>query len=280
MGKVQRRGPIFILQTSGVARYLILRPGGFYFSNYAPAPSPGPDSFCMLLRKLFSNRWLEGIEQVNGDRIIRLRFRETGLCLVAELFGRGNLVVTDSAGIIQHALVFRSWRSRDIRKGLAYVPPAFTDWLSMDREQLLQLVTPAHSQGPAEVSRLLGLGKVVEQVWDSDPAKLVDLLLKLASTPLTMAEVEETFKASDSTELPPTPAGEAHASQLKALETSLAESRATIQAYRREAEFLRATASQIFMHLQETDRRLAEARAEGKKKLKVTPHNSSGEAQK
>ncbi len=220
----------------------------------------------MLLRKLFSGKFLEDIRQVNGDRIIQLKFAGCDLSIIAELFGRGNLVVVDSHGIIQHALAFRSWKSREIRKGVEYTPPPFTDWFSMSRSELAGYIKGLDK---AEASRKLGLGKAVEDVWDADADKFAGRLLELVGTPLKFEEVEAGFKKLDSEALDSERKQEL-SEKTKALEKSLEENRKLIEAYRREAAELRRLAEAIFMDLGAWDLKLAEARSKGKKRLKVS----------
>lgn len=85
--------------------------------------SPSPSSFAMLLRKHLSGRFLDGIEQYDFDRIVKLRAGE--YTLIAELFKRGNVVLIDGESKILGALRYEEFKDRAIKPGHEYrLPPA------------------------------------------------------------------------------------------------------------------------------------------------------------
>ncbi len=92
------------------------------YTEESPAEPP---PFCMLLRKYLRDSWLRKIEQVEFERIVTVTFEtKTGLLnLVVELFGEGNMILTNDQGIIVQAMAFKKMRDRDILRGLALVYP-------------------------------------------------------------------------------------------------------------------------------------------------------------
>ena len=82
----------------------------------------------MLLRKYLRDTWLRGIEQYEFERIVTVTFEtKTGLLkMVVELFGEGNIIITNEQNVIIQALEFKKMRDRDILRNvvLVYPPPS------------------------------------------------------------------------------------------------------------------------------------------------------------
>jgi len=109
-------GPITLIVTPGM-RANITR---FKY----PIPNK-PSSRAANLRKLLNDSKIESVGQIDFDRILFLETRSSqGRCWAYfELFGDGNLIVADEAGIIRFALESRSMKDRTIRLGVRYLPP-------------------------------------------------------------------------------------------------------------------------------------------------------------
>ncbi len=80
-----------------------------------------PDNLAIISRKRLGNRRIHSVEQINFDRI--LRFNTEDGSIILELFGDGNVIITDADGRIVYALHERDWRDRSVRRGLKYQPP-------------------------------------------------------------------------------------------------------------------------------------------------------------
>ena len=96
-------------------------------TNYAEENPAEPPAFCMALRKYLRNAWVADIDQYEFERIVTVSFRtKTGLLkLVAELFGEGNIILTNEQNIIIHALAYKKMRDRDILHNVVLqLPPA------------------------------------------------------------------------------------------------------------------------------------------------------------
>jgi len=63
----------------------------------------------MTMRKYLRDSWLRGIEQIEFERIVTVFFEtKTGLLkLVVELFGDGNIILTNEKDVIIQALEFK-----------------------------------------------------------------------------------------------------------------------------------------------------------------------------
>jgi len=111
-----RDGPLALIVTPGM-RANITR---FKY----PIPDK-PSSRASNLRKLLNDSKIESVGQVDFDRILYLETRSSeGKCWTYfELFGDGNVIVTDEASIIRFALESRSMKDRTLRLGVRYLPP-------------------------------------------------------------------------------------------------------------------------------------------------------------
>ena len=88
--------------------------------------APGrPPNFAMMLRNRIAGATLEGVEQYGFDRILTFRFeRDDGTTLlVAELFGDGNVAVTNEDREVVDCLDTVRLRSRTVAPGSQYGYP-------------------------------------------------------------------------------------------------------------------------------------------------------------
>jgi len=130
---------------------------------YAEESPAEPPPFCMTLRKYLRDSWLRNIEQYEFERIITLSFEtKTGILkLVVELFGEGNMILTNPENIIIQAMAFKKMRDRDIVRGVAleYPPPSGKNPFKVTEAELQEALRKA---GDAEVvralARFLGIG--------------------------------------------------------------------------------------------------------------------------
>lgn len=112
---------------------------------------------CQLLRKVLEGKKLTSIEQVNGERILKLTFstQSEQYLLYVELFSTGNLILCDSNGTIKMAVEERAWKDRAIERGQSYqLPPSKKNVLALTREDF-SLQKDTISKQLAQ----LGLGK-------------------------------------------------------------------------------------------------------------------------
>ncbi|MFB6294376.1 MAG: ribosome rescue protein RqcH, partial [Candidatus Nanohaloarchaea archaeon] len=80
-----------------------------------------PPGFAMHLRNQLGGAVIERVEQYDFDRV--LEFHMEDAVLVAELFGEGNVVLTDKGGEIGASLRSGDFNGRDIYVGEEYTPP-------------------------------------------------------------------------------------------------------------------------------------------------------------
>ncbi len=81
---------------------LLLQPGKVFLTKFKREMPQKPPGFCMYLRKTLGGKEIERVEQYDFDRILTLHTDED--VFVAELFGQGNVVVTNKNGDVQGAM--------------------------------------------------------------------------------------------------------------------------------------------------------------------------------
>jgi predicted ribosome quality control (RQC) complex YloA/Tae2 family protein len=132
---------------------------------YAQESPATPPAFCMSLRKYLRGAWLVSIDQYEFERIVTVSFKtkEGLLKLVVELFGEGNVILTNEKNMIWQALFFKRMRDRNILRNevLVFPPPSGKNPFKVSLPELEEALKNA---GEAEVvrtiARLLGLGGV------------------------------------------------------------------------------------------------------------------------
>jgi len=126
---------------------------------YAEESPAEPPPFCMTLRRYLRDSWLRSIEQVEFERIVTITFEtKTGfLKMVVELFGEGNIILTNEQGIIIQAFAFKKMRDRDVVRGvvLVYPPASGKNPFKVAESELQELLVAG---GDSQVVRVLARG--------------------------------------------------------------------------------------------------------------------------
>ena len=117
-------------------------------TSYAEENPAEPPAFCMALRKYLRNAWVAGIDQYEFERIVTVSFRtKTGLLkLVVELFGEGNIILTNEQNVIIHALAFKKMRDRDILHNVVLAASAFKRQKPLQSNPKLNWKKPSKTQ--------------------------------------------------------------------------------------------------------------------------------------
>ena len=136
-----------------------------HVTSYAEENPAEPPAFCMALRKYLRNAWVAGIDQYEFERIVTVSFRtKTGvLKLVVELFGEGNVILTNEQNVIIHALAFKKMRDRDILHNVVLkLPPSSGKnpfkVTQTDLEEALK--NAGETEVVRSIARFLGVGGV------------------------------------------------------------------------------------------------------------------------
>lgn len=124
----QLEGGSFLLKFRGRVGYMSLLldlPRRLNLTSYKHTIPERPSPAATQLRRLLKGLKVEAISQVDFDRILCIDL-DGGIGvahLYIELFGEGNLIVTDSKGTIKYALVRKEMRDRTLKLNLPYAPP-------------------------------------------------------------------------------------------------------------------------------------------------------------
>ena len=148
--------PLLLLLESGKRLHL---------TAYAPENPQTPPAFCMALRKYLRDAWLRTVEQYEFERIVTFTFqaKDAVVRLILELFGEGNIILTNQKGEILQALVFKHMRDRNIERGEAYAfpPSSGKNPFKTTRQELEDdLKASGDMEVVKTVARCLGLGGV------------------------------------------------------------------------------------------------------------------------
>lgn len=148
------------------ALLLLLEAGRrLHLTAYAQEKPESPPAFCMALRKYLRNAWLRTVEQYEFERIIIITFETNAdkQRLILELFGEGNLILTDEKGVILQALVFKRMRDRNIVRGekYAFPPESGKNPFKITREELAEILKNCgDNEVVKSAARSLGVGGV------------------------------------------------------------------------------------------------------------------------
>ncbi len=106
----------------GDDRYnLVLAPGKIYVTRFKRDRPDRPPNFCMYLRKHIQRSTIHRIKQHGLDRIVTFHLGDHRL--IFELFGNGNVILTDQEHVIVAAMQTREWKTRSIYPGETYQYP-------------------------------------------------------------------------------------------------------------------------------------------------------------
>lgn len=143
---------------------LILEAGRrLHLTAYSLEKPPTPPAFCMTLRKYLSGAFLTDLTQYENERIttLQVKTKEGNLQLILELFGEGNLILTNPKNEILQALHFKRMRDRNILRNqpYQYPPTSAKNPFKITQTELQTALTEA---GPTEtvrtIVRFLGTG--------------------------------------------------------------------------------------------------------------------------
>ena len=168
-------------------------------TSYAEENPSEPPAFCMTLRKYLRDSWLRGIEQAEFERIVTLYFdTKTGvLKLVVELFGDGNIILTNDKDVIIHALAFKKMRDRDILHNVVLqLPPS--SGKNPFKVTLSEVEEALKNNGQAEVVRALARFLGIGGVYSEELLLRANIDKTKASNTLTSDEAKAVFDALQS----------------------------------------------------------------------------------
>lgn len=140
---------------------LVIEAGKRLHLTEHPRPSPEvPTAFAMTLRKYLGNGVVEGIAQVAFDRVVEIKCGRDGeFSIIAELFGKGNVVLTDGEGNILTVMRPESYRDRELAIRARYkYPPRRTDPFQLSLEEFRSVIEGSKGDLVRTLATVLGMG--------------------------------------------------------------------------------------------------------------------------
>lgn len=145
-------------------------------TNYDYPVPPFPSQFIMALRKKINKLRVKRVYQYNMDRIliIELQNAEGNLVnFIIELFGNGNYVLTDPAGLVFIAKTYRQMKDRIIqpKRPYEFPPTKGLDYLNLNWDEYLNVFNQAQAEdvGKTDAVRFISMnfnigGYIAEEI--------------------------------------------------------------------------------------------------------------------
>ena len=141
---------------------LVIEAGKRIHLTEYPKPSPEkPSTFAMTLRKYLENAVLTEIRQVSFDRIVELSFKkgEEEFKLIGELFGKGNIILTDKNYKILAVMKPQIFKARSLVGKAAYeYPPQRLNPFEVSKDELMRIINESKLDVVRTLASPLGLG--------------------------------------------------------------------------------------------------------------------------
>lgn len=136
--------------------------GKFIFLSVNKENYDTPSGFCMFLRKKLNNARLREIIQEGSERMTRLVFetKEGTFNLYVELFGKGNIILTDKENKIINALQQQKWTDRTIMKDEIYKFPKKDFNLFNIKEKDFNKILEPDKEVVLKLAKDIGLGGI------------------------------------------------------------------------------------------------------------------------
>lgn len=115
-------------------------------------------NFLQQIRKHLEQGIITEIEQIKNERIIKIKIQEK-YNLIIELFGKGNIILTDQNSIIITALEKREWKTRKIFPKEKYKTPESNNILDMSLDEFCELIKESQNN-ISQTLAVNGLGKL------------------------------------------------------------------------------------------------------------------------
>ncbi|MDF1558129.1 MAG: ribosome rescue protein RqcH [ANME-2 cluster archaeon] len=171
IGKIYQTGNDEIRMTLhiyGQGRHnLVIQAGKRIHLTQHPRPAPQlPQGFPMLLRKHVTGGRIKQVSQRDFDRIIEMEIIRAGVItrLIAELFARGNIILTDAEGRIMQPMKPVSFKDRTLRRGEIYeLPPPQFSPLETTPEELAGILQESDSDIVRTLATRLNMGGVLAE---------------------------------------------------------------------------------------------------------------------
>ncbi len=162
---VYQYGDVFVLkvyQPGEGTSQLLIEPGHrIHVTDYRRVAPRLPRKFVSVLRKYLRDRRIISVNQYEMDRIVVIEVgdEESSHKLVAELFGRGNLLLLDNEDVIFIALHYKRMRDRDVipKEVYEFPPQRGANIFNLDDDVVGSIITDSEASVIRSLTRQLNL---------------------------------------------------------------------------------------------------------------------------
>lgn len=190
----------FVLQLHAPGRgkqLLKIVPGKFLCLTDTKDVPLRPSGFCMQLRKYLSHASIKDMYQQESERIIVFELEKlTTFFLIAELFSKGNIILTDKDYMIITVLDRQIWKDRTVKPGEKYLfPTPGINWKKLTEDKLFTVLHDSDKKNLATtLATEMGLGGVYAEELCKRSSVDKDLLPTEVSSNMAKALLEELKK--------------------------------------------------------------------------------------
>lgn len=196
--------------------FLTISLGSYLYLSKEKSNAPiHPTSFISYLRKYLKNSFIDGVEQIDLERVLKLVISKknedkvTRYHLYVELFSGGNIILCDEDDIILNSLIKKTYKDRKVRSKEKYeLPPRKEiNALNVDKSILDKVIKNSDLNIVKFLALECGLGgKYAEEIClheginkndDVTSSKVISLLEKLFSLKVNPCLVVDNEKIVD-----------------------------------------------------------------------------------
>lgn len=154
----------FFLRTK-IGKYIFL-------DNKKDDSASQPKSFAQYLRKYLKNAFLRKIEQIEGERILKITLEKKEdeiktYFIFIEVFGAGNIVLTDNNLVIKNSLIKKTFKDRKVKVHETYELPPKKEFSfsNPDKEKILAITKTSNLSVVKFLAIEFGIGgKYAEEI--------------------------------------------------------------------------------------------------------------------
>ncbi|MDE1810847.1 MAG: NFACT family protein [Candidatus Micrarchaeota archaeon] len=136
-----------------------LLPYAIGITDYIEA-SDEASNFAIAVRKRISNFVVQSVEQLNNDRIIQIKAGkgDETVNIIFEMFGFGNMVITDKESKILLAHEQHDFKDREVRVRATYKPPANATKAIIDEGEIEDLIKSMVDKSAVAAAKSMNIG--------------------------------------------------------------------------------------------------------------------------
>jgi len=171
---------LFRLHSKAGQENLLVEPGKrLNLTSFKHSIPEKPTSQAAQLRHYLSSAKVASIGQVDFDRILYVDVvrGDQRLRVYLEIFGDGNIVVTDESGIIKYALTNKDMKDRTIKPGRVYLPPPHRG------KEMTEAVAPEEIR-----SQKFNVARALTRIYNLPPEVVEEALLRASINPDSSSE--------------------------------------------------------------------------------------------